>query len=77
MHTIYTFYRLENEINDSATNHVSESSLRREMRKTESIASLQNITHNAMFAHISRFIEHKSRFIDHTLQDYRIYITRY
>lgn len=61
MHAIYTitFYQLENEINDSATNHVPESSLRKEMRKTESIASLQNITNKASFAHISRFIEYK------------------
>lgn len=36
-----------------------EGSLRREMRKTESIASLQNITNKASFAHISRFIEYK------------------
>lgn len=76
MHTIYTitFYHLESEINEIITvrwvivtsmiapiHNATKSFLRREMRETEPIASLQNtcITNKASFAHISRFIEYK------------------
>lgn len=91
MHTIYTitFYQLEKEINDSSMcfchfNCIPtkcnkpcfrKSSLGKGNQK-QLPRSLQNITHNAIFAHISRFMKYISRFIEHVSLEKIKYITK-
>lgn len=91
MHTIYTitFCQLENEINDSSmcfchfdyihtkcNKPCSRKSSLGKGNQKQLPRSIQNISHYAIFAHISRFIKYISRFIEHVSLDKIKYITK-